>query len=413
MIIRPSVAKGKISAPPSKSMAHRYLICAALADDTSIITNIDLSEDIKATIGCIEQLGKSVEVERDGEKNKVTVRMTNHLSAETRRFFCNECGSTLRFFVPVAMLDGKQSLFTGSNVLMSRPMGIYEDICKEQGISFVRKNGSFEISGKLKPFDFKIPGNISSQFITGLLFVLPLLEGNSKISLTECVESKPYIDMTIQVQSEFGIKIEWLDEKTIFIQGNQKYRAINAGIEGDYSNSAFFAALNTFGSDICIEGLKSDSMQGDKIYIPYFEQLKSGFSTLDISDCPDLGPILFVVAAIHHGGEFTGTKRLKIKESDRGTVMCAELAKFGIKTLQEENRIVIYEGSPEMPKETVFGHNDHRIVMAFSVLMTLTGGKLDGVGAVKKSFPEFFNAIRKLGIDFDFETEEESNGLDN
>lgn len=409
MIIKPSKAKGKMLAPPSKSMAHRHLICAALAEGRSVIHSIDFSEDIKATLGCIKQLGASAEV--DG--NTIIVNGSGNLSAGDGRIFdCNESGSTLRFFIPLALLNPSRARFLGSEVLMTRPMTVYEDICKIQGIKFERKDGGIEVEGKLKSADFEVPGNISSQFITGLLFTLPLLEGDSTITLTESVESKPYIDMTLQVQKEFGIKAEWTAENVLSIPGSQKYVATEGAVEGDYSNAAFFEALNVLGGDVEVSGLREDSLQGDKVYLPYFKELSKGFATIDITDCPDLGPILFVVAAAMHGGEFTGTKRLKIKESNRGAVMCEELAKFGIKTLQEENRIIIYEGAPVQPKEVVCGHNDHRIVMSMSTLLATTGGKIEGVGAVKKSLPDYFRRIKALGIDFEFESAEEANGLD-
>lgn len=402
MIINPSKAKGKMIAPPSKSMAHRHLICAALAQGKSVIHNIDLSEDIKATLSCIEQMGVKSEI----AGSTITVYgnpSLNCSASENRIFNCNESGSTLRFFIPLAMLSGSKSFFIGSDVLMTRPLSVYEDICRKQNILLEHKNGiaiGIAIEGKLKADDFVIPGNISSQFITGLLFALPLLDKDSTITLTESVESRPYINMTLQVQKEFGIRAEWRGENKLFIPGNQKYRAADTFVEGDYSNAAFFEALNTLGGDIEIEGLKPDSLQGDKIYLQYFEELKKGFASLDISDCPDLGPVLFTLAAALHGGEFTGTKRLKIKESNRGQVMCEELAKFGVKTLQEENRIVIYAGQLHRPEEKICGHNDHRIVMSMAVLLTITGGEIEGTEAVRKSLPDFFERIRKLGIDF-------------
>ena len=407
MIINPSKAKGIMTAPPSKSMAHRYLICAALSQGKSVIKNIDLSEDIKATLNCIKQFGIKTEI--DG--NTITVYGKDILScaaSDCRVFNCNESGSTLRFFIPLAMLSGAKSFFIGSDVLMTRPLSVYEEICRKQNIVLEHTTQKIDeaekkgiaVHGKLKADDFVVPGNISSQFITGLLFALPLLDKDSTITLTESVESRPYIDMTLQVQKEFGITAEWRGENKLFIPGNQKYKASDSFVEGDYSNAAFFEALNTLGGDIKIEGLKPDSLQGDKVYVQYFEALKKGFASLDISDCPDLGPILFVVAAALHGGEFTGTKRLKIKESNRGEVMCSELAKLGIKTQQEENRIVIYGGKLLRPCETICGHNDHRIVMSMAVLLTIIGGEIEGTEAVRKSLPDFFERIRKLGIDF-------------
>lgn len=402
MKIFPSTANGIITAPPSKSMAHRYLICAALSDGISEIHNIAFSEDIKATLQCIEQLGVSVKIENDtvfvnGCGSKILSE-----NFESERFFnCNESGSTLRFFIPLAMLSEKKAVFSGSQVLMTRPLSVYEEICKNQKIRLEHKENELQLQGKLKSGNFEIPGDISSQFITGLLFALPFLNGDSRIILTNSIESKPYINMTLQVQNEFGIKTKWENENTLLILGNQTYKKQNAIVEGDYSNAAFLDVFNFLGGNVQVQGLKKDSLQGDKIYQEYFEKLKNGFATLDISDCPDLGPILFVLASANFGGEFTGTKRLKIKESNRGEVMCKELEKFGVKSFQEENRIVIYKEKLFSPKEIILGHNDHRIVMSMVTLLSLVGGEIEGTNAVKKSFPDYFEKIKSLGIKFE------------
>lgn len=400
MKISPSTAKGVMMAPPSKSMAHRHLICAALAGGKSVINNIDLSEDIKATLGCIKQLGASAEIVAGEGANQIVVQGAGKKAFDgaEKLFNCNESGSTLRFFIPLAMLSGAHAKFIGSEVLMTRPLSVYETICQQQNIKLVHVEGGIEVEGKLSSGVFEVPGNISSQFITGLLFTLPLLEGDSKIILTESVESKPYIDMTLQVQKEFGIKADWENENTLVVPGGQTYLAHDGAVEGDYSNAAFFEALNYIGGSVEVQGLRKDSLQGDKVYLELFKELAAGNAKIDISDCPDLGPILLTMAAALNGGEFTGTKRLAIKESNRGAVMCQELAKFGIKSLQEENRIVIYPGKPVKPVETVLGHNDHRIVMSMATLLTVTGGQIEGVEAVRKSLPDYFERVRRLGI---------------
>ena len=440
MKINPSIAKGIMTSPPSKSMAHRNLICAALADGTSIIHNIDFSEDIKATISCLESLGVKIQVTSDDDNATSTSGTTltvfgtgGNFTAQPHSLFCNESGSTLRFFIPIAMLSDQEAVFTGSRTLLSRPLSVYEDICAKQGIAFERIEDSTEkqsykqlkLQGKLQPGNFEIPGNISSQFITGLLFVLPLLSSNSTITLTNSIESRAYIDMTIQTQKSFGVKIEWQNENTLLISGNQHYKPGEQTVEGDFSNAAFFEALNTIGGNVTVQGLNLHSLQGDKVYLTHFEELKKGFVQIDISDCPDLGPILFVVAALHHGGKFTGTKRLKIKESDRGTVMCEEFSKLGIATRQSENEIEISPLQDKVTQQekvsttdtvsqsiTLLGHNDHRIVMALTVLLTKVGGNIKGIEAVRKSLPDFFVRIRKLGIDFEPDGEEIKNGLD-
>ena len=228
MKISPSTAKGVMMAPPSKSMAHRHLICGALANGKSVINNIDLSEDIKATLGCIKQLGASAEVVAGEGANQIIVEGAGDFikngargtdPVKNRLFNCNESGSTLRFFIPLAMLSGAPAKFIGSQVLMTRPLSVYETICQQHNIKLVHVEGGIEVEGKLNSGIFEVPGNISSQFITGLLFTLPLLEGDSKIVLTESVESKPYIDMTLQVQKEFGIKADWENENTLVVPG--------------------------------------------------------------------------------------------------------------------------------------------------------------------------------------------------
>ena len=195
----------------------------------------------------------------------------------------------------------------------------------------------------------------------------------------------------------FGVDIQWLDDKTLFIKGGQTYHAHEATVEGDYSNAAFFEALKLFGNEVNVTGLLETSSQGDKAYIKFFEMLSKGTPTIHIGDCPDLGPILMAVAAAKNGAVFTGTKRLKIKESDRGTVMAEELAKFGVSVTVHEDSIVVYPMRFHKPTEILCGHNDHRIVMSLATLLTITGGTIDGAEAVKKSFPEYFDMIQALG----------------
>lgn len=403
-----SKASGFMTAPPSKSMAHRHLICAALSEGTSVISNIDLSEDIRATLGCLDQLGASAQT----EGSRITVHGCGLKVTERPLciFNCNESGSTLRFFVPLAMLSDQAATFVGSRTLMSRPLSVYEDICREQGICLESVGGNWEVEGKLMPGTFTIPGNISSQFVTGLLFALPLLRGNSRIVITGNVESRPYIDMTLQILGKFGINVRWSDGNTLEVPGFQTYKACDSTVEGDFSNAAFFQALNVLGGDIEISGLDPRSRQGDKVCFEYLERLKGGCPELDISDCPDLGPVLMAVAAALNGAVFTGTRRLAIKESNRGVAMCEELAKFGVKTHMEENSIAVFKGNLHEPSEVLLGHNDHRIVMALVTLLTVTGGRIEGVRAVKKSLPDYFRRLSGLGIDIDFEGD--ADGLD-
>ena len=385
-----------MEAPPSKSMAHRLLICGGLSEGKSVIEGISSSEDMKATLDCLAAIGAKYEIE--GEKVTVTGADIRNIP-ENAVLRCRESGSTLRFFIPICLLDGKTFTFTGSEKLLSRPLSVYKEIFEKQGIYFEASADKISLGGKLKNGVFEIPGNISSQFITGLLFVLPLLEEESKIKLIPPVESRSYINLTIEALSVFGIKVEWKDENTLFINGGQNYKAAEAKVEGDYSNTAFFEALNVLGSEIKITGLEPESLQGDKIYEKYFPLLEKGEKNIDISDCPDLGPILFAVAAAKNGGTFTGTKRLKIKESDRASAMAEELSKFGTKVTVNEDSVIIDASEFHAPAETLSGHNDHRIVMSCAVLSTLTGGKIEGAEASRKSLPDFFERLKKLGFE--------------
>lgn len=395
--IRKSTAKGIIKAPPSKSMAHRYIICAALSDGVSKITNVDYSEDIKATIDCIKSLGAKVETSEtsviiDGTNS--IFNMSNKSDISEIDFMCRESGSTMRFFMGIAMTLPAVSNFFGSETLRNRPFGIYEKIL---GNNFKKCEDKIVINGPISDNDFEIAGNISSQFVTGLLLALSLKEEGGSITLIPPVESRSYINMTIQAMREFGIDVEWESETKLFVNANQKYAAKDIEVEGDYSNAAFLDAFNYIGGDVKVEGLNEKSLQGDKVYKECFEKLKVGKATIDIADCPDLGPVLFAVAAANHGGYFTSTARLKIKESDRGSVMCEELSKLGVKTHMEENSIEI-EGGLNAPTEVLCGHNDHRIVMSLSLLLSLTGGAITEAEAVRKSYPGFFYDIKSLGV---------------
>lgn len=394
--IRPGKGKGTMEAPPSKSMAHRLLICAGLAEGKSVIEGISSSEDMKATLDCLSAIGAEYEIE--GEKVKITGSDIRNIP-ENAVLRCRESGSTLRFFIPICLLDGKTFTFTGSEKLLSRPLSVYKEIFEKQGIAFEASADKITLGGKLRSGTYKIKGNISSQFITGLLFVLPLMEEDSIIQLIPPVESLSYINLTIEALAIFGVKIDWQDEKTLFIKGGQSYKAAFAKVEGDYSNAAFFAALNVLGSEIEITGLNPNSLQGDKVYEKNFALLGKGTPTINISDCPDLGPVLFALAAVKGGGVFTGTRRLKIKESDRASAMAEELSKFGVAVTVHGDSVVIYPHNFHAPSEVLNGHNDHRIVMSCAVLSTLTGGKIEGAEASGKSLPDFFERLQKLGFE--------------
>lgn len=392
--ITPSRAEGNVLAPPSKSMAHRLLMGAGLADGVSVIENIDLSEDIRATLGILQALGAKYTIKDD----RVTMQGIGGRDFQAKQVLdCNESGSTLRFFIPLVLTQKASYEFQGAKRLMERPLGIYENICREQGILFEKEDVGLKVSGQLTAGHYKVQGNISSQFITGLLYALPLLEEDSVLEVVPPVESGAYIDMTLEALHTFGIEIRQ-EGYTYFVSGKQRYRAQNVRVEGDYSNAAFLDSFNLIGGQVEVQGLRADSLQGDQIYKQYFELLKESNPIMDISECPDLGPILIGMAAAMNGAFFTGTKRLKIKESDRGTVMAEELKKFGIHVDVQENEIVVHPGILQTPKQQLSSHNDHRIAMTLASLCTLVGGTIDGAQAVRKSFPNYYEVIEKLGI---------------
>ena len=398
--IEKSTAFGEILAPPSKSMAHRYLICGALSDKSEI-KNIDFSEDIKATLSCLEALGAKVEVE--GNTVKIGGLMSSK-KIKSNELFCNESGSTLRFLIPLCLLKNEEITLRGTERLFQRDLSVFETICASQGIDFVKSKNSVTVKGLLSNGRYTVRGDISSQFISGLMFALPLLLGESIIDITGKSESSSYLNITLKTLGDFGVRISKIDENTMYVAGSQSYKNRNLTVEGDYSNAAFFDAFNLIGGNVAVKGLNEDSTQGDKAYKEFYPQLLKGKPEIDISDCPDLGPVLMALAAALNGAVFTGTHRLKIKESDRGMAMAEELAKFGCKVDVEEDRIEVFPCKLQKPILPLSGHNDHRIVMAVSLLCTLTGGKIYGAEAVAKSLPDFFERLRKLGIKLKEET---------
>jgi 3-phosphoshikimate 1-carboxyvinyltransferase len=397
--VKPSRANGSVEVPPSKSLAHRAIICALLAEGQSKITNVEFSEDVLATLDCIKAFGAKCEIENNTMKIEGIGNNSELISK--LKLNCRESGSTLRFFIPISLVFAKKAEFSGSKVLLNRPQTVYEKQFSEKNIHFEKTSESIKISGKLSSGKYFINGNVSSQFITGLLFALPLLSKDSELELIPPVESRPYIDLTVQMLNLFGIEVCWKSETLIYIKGNQKYKATDYTVEGDYSNAAFLDAFNTIGGKVQLKGLSSNSLQGDRVYKQMFDSLVSGCPVLDISDCPDLGPVLFVIAALHNGAVFNGTKRLAIKESNRGKIMCEELEKFGISSEQSENQIIIHKGKIHSPQTILRGYNDHRIVMSLIVLLSVTGGMIDDGHAVNKSFPSFYEKLKILNVEFD------------
>ena len=394
-VIRPGTARGTVQAPPSKSMAHRQLICAALAQGESTVHGVARSEDVLATADCLSALGASL----SWEGTSVRVRGCDPRTAGPAVLRCRESGSTLRFMIPLCLLSGSPVRLEGSETLLSRPLSVYEDLCREQGLTLRRSDGGLLAEGRLVPGDYAVPGSISSQFITGLLFALPLLPGSSRIRLIPPVESSSYLSLTLQALCDAGIPVSWTDENTLAGPGNASSRPRDAEVEGDYSNAAFFEAFNCAGGAVAVTGLRADSLQGDRVYREYFPRLAAGPAELDLADCPDLAPVLFTVAALNRGAVFTGTRRLRFKESDRGAAMAREMAKFGISLILEENRITVPAIPLRAPAEPLDSHNDHRIAMALSLLCARAGGEIRGAEAVRKSFPDYWEKLKSLGID--------------
>ena len=273
-------ARGTVQAPPSKSMAHRLLICAGLADGTSVIHGIAPSEDVLATIDCLQALGIRCELEKDtavvygrelnelcrdtaaDEKTEETQKLENPV----RTLMCRESGSTLRFFIPICLAAGGKTDFYGSGRLMERPQSVYRKICEEQQILFRQDGAGISTEGRLKPGNFSLAGDISSQFISGLLFALPQLEADSTIQIQPPVESRSYIEMTLSALAAFGIEAGWKDENVLYVKGGQKFMPQELAVEGDYSNAAFFEALNVIGGQVSIGNLNENSLQGDRVY---------------------------------------------------------------------------------------------------------------------------------------------------
>ena len=392
-------AFGKITAPPSKSMAHRNLICGAFSEHSEI-SGVAMSKDIEATIGCLRGLGAHVSVNADS----VSIGGLDFTKAPAEKsVFCNESGSTLRFLIPICLLFDCEITLTGSKRLFQRSLDIYSDICREKGLSFETFDDGVKVKGPLKSGTYEVRGDVSSQFISGLLFALPHCEGDSVINIIGELESASYIELTLDALRSFGVEIERTDSKTFYIRGFQKVESVNSRVEGDYSNAAFFEALNRIGGEVKIEGLKSDSKQGDRVYSQLFDRIERKDFPIDISDCPDLAPVLFAVSAVKGAGEFCGTRRLKIKESDRAEAMREELSKFGADVTVFENSVSISCNNIKAPTEKLCGHNDHRIVMSMAVLSTLTGGTIEEAEAVSKSFPDFFERLSGLGIEVENE----------
>lgn len=414
VVVKPSQCFGSVKIPPSKSMAHRAIICACLANGTSVISNIDYSVDISTTIDCMRNLGAEIEC---GKDFVVVKGIENFKNLKSNKIQCNESGSTLRFLIPIFSLTEEKITFIGKNRLLKRPQKVYEDIFNQSGLYFYQDDEKIEIQGKLQAKEYTVCGNISSQFISGLLFTLPLLKENSKIKILPPVESRSYIDLTIQMLNKFGIEIIWQDDTTLFVKGNQQYKPYNETVEVDFSQFAFFGVLSAINSKLNISGMDNNSLQGDKqildilsqfgCKVSYKDRIYSVYSNklvaneIDLKNCPDLGPVLCVLAMFSQGTTYIcNASRLRIKESDRIEAMITECAKMGCKIESTKDEMIIY-GGYSVPTVELNGWKDHRIVMACAVALTKLGGTIDGCEAITKSYPNFFKDLQSVGIDLE------------
>lgn len=409
--IRPGTLSGTVSVPPSKSAAHRAIICAALSDGVSTVSPIDLSADITATIDCMKQLGADIRL--DG--TVLTVDGRNLFSKPQAELDCGESGSTLRFLIPVAAAGGVNARFVGHGKLPERPIGIFTGCLPPKGVSCRTEGGlPLEISGRLQSGIYEIAGNISSQFITGLLLALPLLEGDSEIRLTTPASSVGYIHMTIAIMRDFGVNVE-ATETGWRICGSQRYRARAFTVEGDWSQAAFFMTAAALGGCITIDNLDPDSTQGDKACVEVYRRLGAQIHqqdgklimqsgdlhgiTLDAGDIPDMVPAFSVAAALAKGRTvITGAQRLRIKECDRLAAMCDGLTRLGA-VVQETADGLMIDGVERLRGGFAEGYNDHRIVMALAVASAGCEGDItiSDMESIRKSYPGFFEDFNSLG----------------
>lgn len=397
--ITPKKLKGTIRVPPSKSQAHRLIIGAALADGVSHLSNLAESQDICATLACMQQLG--AQVSRDGSQIMGVQRRQDWNKLPI--LDCGESGSTIRFLMPVALAVAGGGVFQGRGRLLERPYGPYETIFAQQGIIFQRQPDQIVLSGTLKPGRFALPGDVSSQFITGLLYALPLLEEDSEIVLTTALESRGYVDMTLEALEQFGVEVS-ATKQGWWVSSGQRYRSADVTVEGDYSQAANFILAASLGNPLKVEGLSPRSAQGDRIICQYAKRLdRPGEVTLDVSQCPDLVPALAVRAALREGQvtKIVGAARLRLKESDRLDAVTTELNRIGGQVEQAADALTIY-GVKQFHSGSCDSHQDHRIVMMLAVAATCAGGIIvvDGAEHVAKSYPTFWEDYKMLGGQF-------------
>lgn len=411
--ITPKKLDGEITIPPSKSIGHRAIICASLAKGKSEISNIGFSEDIDATINAMVELGAKIEK----VENKLIIDGTNTLKdIKDKIINCRESGSTLRFLIPLALCC-RDITFVGSKRLAQRPLDLYYDLFNKSGISYkVDEEGlPLTISGGELINKIEIDGDVSSQFITGLLFALPLLQDDFQIHITTPLESKGYIDLTIDVLAEFGIEVHNNNYHTFFIKGSQTYKPKNYYCEGDFSQAAFYLVAGAIGNNIKCYGLNKNSRQGDKEILSIIEKMggrivieedyitalpsETTGITIDAAQIPDLVPILAVLGSFSNGEtRIINARRLRIKESDRLQAISEQLNLLGGLVLQQPDGLII-EGNSELKGAVTNSCNDHRIAMSIAIAATRSTGEVtvEDSSCIKKSYPSFWEDYKRLG----------------
>lgn len=381
--ILPGTLKGAVTPPSSKSQTHRAVLALMLAQGEGKLSNLAVSEDIQATQDCVAALKSGQPAQADG----------------LPLLDCGESGSTLRFLIPVALAVRGGGHFTGRGRLMERPQGPYIRLFEEKGILWNQEGTCLTVAGQLEPGVYALPGNVSSQFITGLLYALPLLPGDSRIVLTTPLESRGYVDMTLDMLRRFDIKVEE-QEDGFLVPGNQTYQARDLTLEADWSGAAFWYAANFLGAQVDIQGLNPDSVQGDRqIGTLYWKLARPGDVDIDLSQCPDLAPPLAAMAAVRKGTtRFVHAGRLRMKESDRLETIARTLNALGAKAQVGEDTLTL-EGVDHLEGGTVDGCNDHRIAMMAAVAAVACKEPVTILGAecVKKSYPRFWEDYTALG----------------
>lgn len=401
--VYPSKLKGEVKVPPSKSITHRAIICAALSNGSCKIDNIDYSDDIIATIDAMESLGAIIE-KNDNYINVIGIYSNIKNISKHRVIDCNESGSTLRFLIPISLLFEGSSNFIGRGNLGKRPLSTYYKIFEEQKIKYSYEENKLNLllNGKLKSGVFEVEGNISSQFITGLLFALPLLDKDSKIIITSDLESKAYVDLTLKVMEMFQVEVINNEYKEFLIKGNQTYKPIDYYIEGDYSQAAFYLCANTLGNEVICNDLNEKSLQGDREVIDILKKLKYNLNNnvIDGSQCPDIIPIVTLVASLTEGKtEIINVKRLRIKECDRLSAIATEHNKLGANIIEKEDGLIIEGVKALQGGVDVWSHKDHRIAMTLGIASTICNESIviKDYECISKSYPKYFEDFEKLG----------------